>query len=374
MATFTLADSTTVSGGGSVWLYGATAPSGGLGDDGNYYIDTVGGAIYFKDSGSWSQLITLLSSLNGLVNPIQTFDEGVFGTDFNIASAAGVHTFNFPSASATNRGLITPSDYVAFSATGFTPSGLVTEYITGTGTYVTFPTNLSSFTNGPGFITASALSPYLLSSVAATTYFTIPVGSTSQYVRGDGTLATFPTIPSVTPSALTRVDDTNVTITLGGTPTTALLQAVSLTVGWSGTLADSRIASASVWNAKQNAITTGTTAQYFRGDLSLATFPIALLEFVNTSVKNANYTAVSGDRVLCNSSLGTFTITLPASGKVSICDVLGNSPTTGFGVNAVSVVPPSGTIMGGTSFLLDVGAITVDLEFIGTEWRDRNGR
>ena len=27
------------------------------------------------------------------------------------------------------------------------------------------------------------------------------------------------------------------------------------------------------WNAKQNAITTGTTAQYFRGDLSLATFP-----------------------------------------------------------------------------------------------------
>ena len=42
------------------------------------------------------------------------------------------------------------------------------------------------------------------------------------------------------PSALTRVDDTNVTLTLGGTPASALLQAVSITVGWSGQLAVSR--------------------------------------------------------------------------------------------------------------------------------------
>jgi len=59
---------------------------------------------------------------------------------------------------------------------------------------------------------------------------------------------------SVTPSALTKTDDTNVTLTLGGTPSTSLLQAVSLTLGWTGTLADGRIASASTWNAKQNAL------------------------------------------------------------------------------------------------------------------------
>lgn len=40
--------------------------------------------------------------------------------------------------------------------------------------------------------------------------------------------------------ALTRVNDTNVTLTLGGTPATALLKATSVTVGWSGTLAASR--------------------------------------------------------------------------------------------------------------------------------------
>ncbi len=55
-----------------------------------------------------------------------------------------------------------------------------------------------------------------------------------------GTLAFLTDIPAGSPSALTRVNDTNVTVTLGGTPTTALLQAVSLTLGWTGTLAETR--------------------------------------------------------------------------------------------------------------------------------------
>jgi hypothetical protein len=45
---------------------------------------------------------------------------------------------------------------------------------------------------------------------------------------------------SVTGAALTKVDDTNVTLTLGGTPSTALLAAASITVAWTGTLAVAR--------------------------------------------------------------------------------------------------------------------------------------
>ena len=41
-------------------------------------------------------------------------------------------------------------------------------------------------------------------------------------------------------SALTKTDDTNVTLTLGGSPITALLNAASLTLGWSGQLAVGR--------------------------------------------------------------------------------------------------------------------------------------
>ena len=43
-----------------------------------------------------------------------------------------------------------------------------------------------------------------------------------------------------TPSALTRTNDTNVTLTLGGSPNTALVAPASLTLGWTSTLAASR--------------------------------------------------------------------------------------------------------------------------------------
>ena len=52
--------------------------------------------------------------------------------------------------------------------------------------------------NPSNFITSAALTPYLLSTVAASTYFPIPTGTTSQYIRGDGSLATFPTASTPT--------------------------------------------------------------------------------------------------------------------------------------------------------------------------------
>src|SRR5260221_8645884 len=45
---------------------------------------------------------------------------------------------------------------------------------------------------------------------------------------------------SYTPSALTTNNDTNVTLSLGGIPTTALLQATSITAGWTGQLSLTR--------------------------------------------------------------------------------------------------------------------------------------
>lgn len=55
-----------------------------------------------------------------------------------------------------------------------------------------------------------------------------------------GTVAYLSDIPAVTPSALTKTDDTNVTLSLGGSPTTALLNATSLTLGWTGILSTTR--------------------------------------------------------------------------------------------------------------------------------------
>jgi len=107
-----------------------------------------------------------------------------------------------------------------------------------------------------------------------------------------------PTIPTVNPSALTKTDDTNVTLTLGGTPSTALLQAVSLTLGWTGTLADSRIASATTWNAKQNAITLTTTgtgaATFISNTLNIPTPPAATFTSLTTTGSSGSSTLTAG--------------------------------------------------------------------------------
>lgn len=54
------------------------------------------------------------------------------------------------------------------------------------------------------------------------------------------TVGTIPASDIASGAALTKTNDTNVTLTLGGSPTTALLAATSVTVGWTGTLGASR--------------------------------------------------------------------------------------------------------------------------------------
>jgi hypothetical protein len=68
------------------------------------------------------------------------------------------------------------------------------------------------------------------------------VGTLNQVLisQGAGALPVWGSVPGVTPAALTVTPDTNVTITLGGTPSTALLQATSITLGWTGTLSPAR--------------------------------------------------------------------------------------------------------------------------------------
>lgn len=68
------------------------------------------------------------------------------------------------------------------------------------------------------------------------------VGSATQVLtsNGAGLLPTWQAITASVGAALTKVDDTNVTLTLGGTPSTALLQATSLTLGWTGQLGPTR--------------------------------------------------------------------------------------------------------------------------------------
>jgi hypothetical protein len=73
-----------------------------------------------------SQIITTfstgLTALNGLTTQVQSFATGTSGTDFGISSATSTHTFNLPTASATNRGALSTTDWSAFNGKFNLPS------------------------------------------------------------------------------------------------------------------------------------------------------------------------------------------------------------------------------------------------------------
>jgi len=58
---------------------------------------------------------TGLTALNGLTAQVQNFATGSSGTDFTISSSTSTHTFNLPTASATNRGLLSSADWTTFN-------------------------------------------------------------------------------------------------------------------------------------------------------------------------------------------------------------------------------------------------------------------
>jgi len=221
----------------------------------------------------------------------------------------------------------TPTGPAGGDLSGTYPNPTVT-WSNGSSTYNLLYYPLS--TNPAGYLTSAALSPYLTSATAALTYYPIPTGTTSQYLRGDGTLATFPTIPSVTPAALTKTDDTNVTLTLGGTPATSLLQAVSLTLGWTGTLADARIASASTWNAKAKLTQLGSQT----------------LAFASWSLVGGFYTYTFSNVNITSTSVVDFTPNNASINEVSSCRMLPQVDVASGSCTFYATFPPQSNIVG----------------------------
>jgi hypothetical protein len=85
-----------------------------------YYVETSGRTITLHtENNHLCQVITTfttgLTALNGLTNQVQFFAVGTSGTDFAISSASDTHTFNLPTASATNRGALSSADWTTFN-------------------------------------------------------------------------------------------------------------------------------------------------------------------------------------------------------------------------------------------------------------------
>ena len=58
---------------------------------------------------------TGITAINSLTGAVQTLSTGTSGTDFAISSSGTTHTFNIPTASSLNRGLLSSTDWTTFN-------------------------------------------------------------------------------------------------------------------------------------------------------------------------------------------------------------------------------------------------------------------
>jgi hypothetical protein len=113
-----------------------------------FYVNTSGRTITLHtENDHLCQVITTfttgLTALNGLTTQVQFFAVGTSGSDFNIFSATDTHTFNLPTASGTNRGALSSTDWTTFNnKENAITAGTTAQYFRGDKTFQTLNTSV----------------------------------------------------------------------------------------------------------------------------------------------------------------------------------------------------------------------------------------
>ena len=150
-----------------------------------------------------------ITSLNGLTGSSQTFATGTTGSDFNIVSVGTTHNFNLPTASASNRGLLSSTDWSTFNAkqtvlTFTAPLGVSANVVS-----LTLPITIAQ--GGCGQVTQTpcfnSLSP--LTTGGDTLFFNgtnnvrLGIGSANQCYTSTGTAPQWANCPGTSPGGAT---------------------------------------------------------------------------------------------------------------------------------------------------------------------------
>lgn len=236
----------------------------------------------------------LYSSANNVVDAIASGSQGVL-----VTNTSSVPSFTFPS---TNN-----SGYLLMSTQNAAPA--FSNY--------TFPTDA----NLGDIIYGSTIGAFQTLSGNSTT--------TRKYLSelGTGIIPTAPTWEAIsgsdiTGSALTKVDDTNVTLTLGGTPATSLLRSASITAGWTGLLAGTR---------GGTGVNNGASTLTYGGNVTFS----GAFTFTGTVTGNTSVTFPTSGTLATTSQIPTGAA-LTKTDDTNVTLTLGGSPTTAL-VNAASL-------------------------------------
>jgi hypothetical protein len=129
---------------------------------------------FWRGDGTWSAPpATGITSLNGLTGTTQTFATGTSGADFNISSSGTTHTFNIPSASTSNRGLVSTGAQSFIGQKTFT-LGIISAAATSLATTATWNNGAVAFDGWTEDVTNTASS-------ASSFLMRLRVGGTSQF-------------------------------------------------------------------------------------------------------------------------------------------------------------------------------------------------
>jgi hypothetical protein len=198
--------------------------------------------------------------------------------------------------------------------------------------------------------TPAAISTYTIGALSSANVIGKWTGTcdVTTFLRGDGTCAA----AGVTPAALTKVDDTNVTLTLGGSPSTALVNAASITAGWTGQLSVARGGTGLATAVDDNMMVGNGTTWQSKALTSCSAADSALTYNTTTNAFGCN--TISGG----SGTVTSVGLTMPTGLSV------GGSPVTSSGTLAVTTTL-SGVVHGnGSGFT--AGNVALGSEVSGT--------
>ena len=322
---------------------------------GEFAINTYDGKLYIKKNVNGTESIVNINAdlvANDVLTLIKTVDGSGSGLD-----ADSLDGLNSDAFAQLNSASANADDYLQITRNSSDPtilinqisSGDIARFYKGTGAANTSSTAQVTITNDANIITTGSIgiansSPTDKLSVNGSAYF------------GANTTLAGPLIANSSPGIFGSVLFSTGNGVYWGT------SAVTAAVG---NTAPSSPSNGSLWFDTDDATLNvyyndGTSSQWVTAVVNQAA-PVY-------RQKTSNYTAINGDRIIADTSGGSFTITLPASPTIGNSVVIYDNAS--WGVNNLTIARNGSTIESiSDDFVLDISSIKVEFIYNGSTWQ-----